>query len=59
MSTQEKMLQALKLVKSLDKPYREGLADLEAAGFDNANRFDVPASKFVENKANEAIALAS
>ena len=49
------LLQACKLSLALGLPHNEGLKKLEATGFDYSNRFELSATKFVENFAKKVI----
>lgn len=51
------MVEALECNLALDAPYREGIVILAKHGYDEKNRFDFPATKFVKFKNKEALTL--
>lgn len=52
------LLEALECEEALGLPLNEGKAILERCGWDYSNRFDLPATEFVERKRKAAIAKA-
>ena len=53
--TIEKLVEALKVAQAMGMPYREGKAIMEAAGWSEEDRFELPASAFVQRKVAEAL----
>lgn len=52
------LVEALECVQALDLPYKDAVKIIEARGWRDSDRFDLPATEFVAKKVQNALKLA-